>query len=1333
MKLAFLLLLLLQSISSFSVDIRFNKVPNLDLLLNETIWALGKDYQGHLLIGSNSGLLIYDGYNVASITPKQSNESIKNVRNLLTDKHGVTWIGTRENGLFHLKDNHLEKFSSKNKVDVPLIITAIKENDKGLWIGSDDSLFLITDQNDLIPYPLPKLETSQKKLRIRTINELNHEQFLISTRYSLFIFNFNSHTFVEKKVNGLKNNFINSVHKDSDGNIWLASDFGVYTMPFGSDDFNPYLNDKINYRINTIAVDNKHLWLGSLTKGLLKVSKHDSSISSYQNETIDSSSISGNNITSMYLDQSGVMFVSSFYGGLSYFDTSALSFGLQSHSLNLRECSESPILHGLEVDKSGNLWISAVTGLIEIDVLTNNCIKHDFDLKQKNVFNTFHPLSTFKDSNSTRWVATTKGFNKIDKSTGLIDNSNRQQLKAAIYFMFELSLDKYMLGTSDGLHLFSKGVVEKIKSLENNLLSADFYSYAKDINGRLFFATDSGLAELNDKNELIINSKVQSQLPSKRVYSIYSDEESNLWIGLDKNGLFRFNSDGTLINRFEDKDGLAIDITIFSLLKSNDNLWIGTDSGLVRLDTETNKVHHFHESDGLQDMSFILGSAAKSDSGMLYFGGHNGLNAFYPKDIKLNTTPPNIVLTNLTRFGKKVQAGVEKDEFLINKPINELDELLLSHKDYVIGFEFAALDFADPSRNKYAFKMEGQDPDWNYVNADDRKISYSNLAPGDYIFRVKAANKDGIWNETGKSLKVKVLPAPWLTWWAYTLYILAFFALLCAYMYRKNKANAEITKRLRIEVDKQTKELQVQKGKVENLLERKNELFANVSHEFRTPLTLILGPINKLLGSSSQSRDDVQSLQMVNRNANRLLTMIEQLLQLAKMSHHEEVTFIPQQVQANLETLVTSFQPLAETKKITLTLIQNDDAAISATQDVIDVVFGNLISNAIKYTQIGGEITVKSHKHDDFINIEVTDNGCGLDKKQQVEIFNRFTRLDSHLDIAGVGIGLSVVEEMLKVNNGSIKVKSQLGKGSTFAVRFHCVEFTADTKSIESNKTLVDQLVKESNSEEDVNSHIQYYGSKSHESILIIDDNLDMRTHVADTLKHQYYCITADRGKTGIAEAIKVVPDIIICDVMMPEMDGFQVSRVLRSDTRTSHIPLILLTALNDKKSRIKGWRENIDVYLTKPFDAQELLIQLENILVIRNILKKKAGAALKSGKISMNSGLPKNDQMFVDKFVKLIAKMYTDPNFLRPQMANMMAVSDRQLQRKLKALIDKNPLDYLREFRIKKAAEILKDGTQVSITADQCGFNSVTYFSKCFKDQYGVSPKVYQKTCNNI
>ena len=363
--------------------------------------------------------------------------------------------------------------------------------------------------------------------------------------------------------------------------------------------------------------------------------------------------------------------------------------------------------------------------------------------------------------------------------------------------------------------------------------------------------------------------------------------------------------------------------------------------------------------------------------------------------------------------------------------------------------------------------------------------------------------------------------------------------------------------------------------------------------------------------------------------------------------------------------------------------------------------------------------------------IQVSDTGCGLDENQKNEIFNRFQRLDSHANIDGVGLGLSVVEEMVKINKGTINVESEKGVGSTFTVIFDAIDAQeiSETPEID-NHRLVSQLARNSSLEfEKQQEDVVFLGNKKNDTILIIEDNNDMREHITDTLKDNFYCIVTNRGKSGVALAIEHVPDIILCDVMMPEMDGFKVSRIIRSDSLTSHIPLVLLTALHEKQYRIKGWRENIDAYLTKPFDNQELILQLNNILTIRNLLKQKAKEHVTAGKnVDMASDLPKVDQNFINKLNKIIADNYKNPNLQRPQIASAMAVSTKQLQRKLKALIDKNPMDLLKEYRLTKAAELLKDGYQVSFVSDECGFNSLSHFSQVFKEQYGTPPKKYQQ-----
>ncbi len=1276
---------------------------------------------------SDSNIWKYNGHTIFPIQNSFSSSNLTSLRKILVDSFGNIWIGTKNLGLLRIENNKIEPFIAQNNSSINSNkITAICDGKTGLWVATDKGLNFINSNNEVKNYKLPRSTLKLTNL-ITSIADISEQELLIGTQSYLFTFNKLSHKFTKHVLNGLNKTYINIVYKDYEENQWVGTDTGVFTKEIGSEGFKPYFSSAINFRINSITIDDKSVWLGSGLNGLYRISKHDSSIINYRNNPIDDSSISGNSILTL-LDDSKTLFISSFHGGINYFDTKALIFGLENNSINSIYCAKSEVFYNIDVDESNNIWVSSEAGLIEYQQSSGKCINYHLNFLKNNVYRHDSPFYSFKDSSNRRWITSSSGISSIDKDTGLIDTSLQPKFNKAVLFMLEKEENSFVLGTRDGLYTYKDQKFIKIHSKDEPLLKAEVHNYQKNKNN-YFFATNSGVAILDNNNKYSLYSKVQSQLPTTEILSLVMNDKQDLWVGTYNFGLFKFNKKGDLIVRYDDKNGLNTSLSIFSILsEGNNSLWMGTNNGLIHLNLKTNLAHTYHKNDGLQGDYFLKSSSFKTPDGKLYFGGRNGFNSFYPEQIKLNISPPNIVLTNFTRFGKPVESGVEQNGFLLKKNINDLKELTLTHNDYVIGFEFSALDFADPSRNKYAYMMEGLDPEWIYTNADNRRISYSNLKPGEYTFRVKGSNKDGVWNEKGKSLKVVVKPAPWFSWWAYIIYSSAFFLLLSWYINRKNQTNKRITKMLRIEVAKQTKDLKTQKTKVESLLAKKNELFANVSHEFRTPLTLILGPINKLL-KTNLPITSINDLKMVNRNANRLLTMIEQMLQLAKVSSNEKLQFFPLETKPHIFDIVKSFTPLAQQKRIKLSLNSNVESAISTTIDALDIILGNLLSNAIKYTQTGGEITVTSDITNNRINISVKDTGSGLDQQQQKDIFNRFKRLDLHQNIQGIGIGLSVVESLLNVNNASMQIVSKPGEGSTFTVSFNTIEMKFEEPLEKSESLLLRQLTVETTDTIRANTDTQPKLRMLKENILIIEDNDDMRAHIADTLKDTYHCLLADRGKAGIEIAIKHVPDIIICDVMMPEMDGFQVSRVMRSDTRTSHIPLILLTALHDRESRIKGWREHVDVYLTKPFDAQELLIQIENVLVIRNILKRKAGQQIIIGE-NRNSDLPKRDQLFVNKLNQLIVKKYKNPLYLRPQLASDMAVSERQLQRKLKALIDKNPMDLLREYRLSQAANMLKEGYQVGVTSDACGFNSVAYFSQCFKAQFGLSPKVYQTTC---
>jgi signal transduction histidine kinase/ligand-binding sensor domain-containing protein/DNA-binding response OmpR family regulator len=1314
------------------------------MLPNVRIRSIVQDQQGFLWLNSNTNLWRFDGYNLQvytdfldkSIDPTSS---LTELSHLFVGHDDTLWITSKHKGLIKLNNHSITAYQhqadNKHSISSNYVSAFIELNNNNIWLGTKNGLNHFFN-GKFTHYPLPSPDYNLKDNFITSIVSLSEQELLVASKNNLFSFNIETKAFTQFRLpHTIDDFFIYNIYKDNDNKTWLATNQGVFVMHSYAGQFNAYKPEIINFSVPSILVDKQNIWLGSILNGLYKISKKDGSIQNFKHKAEADTSISDDNITSLTLDNHGVLWISSFNGGVNYIDTNTLNFNLASISSTSLYCSKSSVIYGFEQD-GDDIWLASEKGLIKYNEQKNNCQFIDKNTDNTPAFSQNIPFSINIDSQRQKWITSSDGLNVMRENNMLVDDKIHHSRYKNSYFSSEYQANLILFGTDKGLYIYhdDSQIVEAFAVIDLALSHAKFNSYIKDSHNNYFFATNLGVAFINSQGQLVIQNKIQSQLPTQEISSLLFRNDE-LWIGTSLNGLFHFDSNLDLIQHYDVSNGVASNLSIQSMQSDQFNhLWIATENGLINLHPETNWSHTFHLSDGLQNDYFLRSSSYKANDGRLYFGGNKGYNAFYPEDIKTNQTAPEIVLTNFTRFGKSVAIGVENDGFVLSKPINQLEQMTLGHKDYVIGFEFSALDYTDSSRNQYAYMMQGLDPDWIYVDASDRKISYSNLAAGNYVFKVIGTNKDGIWNKAGKSLKITVRPAPWLSWWAYSAYTLLFFSLLFWYINRKNRANARITQLLRTEVAKQTKQLQIQKQKVENLLVRKNELFANVSHEFRTPLTLILGPINKLL-NTPLSVSEINALKMVNRNANRLLTMIEQILQIAKISDNENIKFYPQKTKLYIETIVETFKPLANEKNLDLQLANCDDAAVSTSKDAIEMIIGNLLSNAIKYTPAGGRITVSAKTKDNKLYIEVSDTGCGLSQSQQKDIFNRFTRLDTHKNIEGIGIGLSVVEELLKVNNADITITSTPDVGSRFIVCFHCIDIDFEDRNDQSNKMSNSLLLKQL-THETIEIHnpnfSQQDNNKQGENILIIEDNHDMRLHIADTLKDNYQCLLAQEGKEGIALAIEHVPDIIICDVMMPGMDGFQVCRVIRSDTRTSHIPLVLLTALEDRKSRIRGWREHVDAYLTKPFDAAELLLQLENILVIRNILKTKAGQQVKVGNNTAHIDLPKKDQQFIQKLNNIITHNYKNPLFLRAKLATEMAVSERQLQRKTKALIDKNPMDLLREYRLSQAAIMLKDGYQVSISSDECGFNSVTYFSQCFKAQFGMTPKNYQTTCKN-
>ena len=825
-------------------------------------------------------------------------------------------------------------------------------------------------------------------------------------------------------------------------------------------------------------------------------------------------------------------------------------------------------------------------------------------------------------------------------------------------------------------------------------------------------------------------------------FSVHEDADGLLWLGT-RAGLNKFDPASKAFIAYRKKDGLPGDTVSGILGDDQGRLWISTDAGLARFDPATETFASFGVSDGLQGDAFTLGAYHRSSNGEMYFGGSNGLTVFDPERVSDPASagePPAIVLTDFLLSNRSVPLrSVDASSPLAND-ISHTGELVLTHENAMFAFSFAALSYDNPQKNQYAYRLDGLNEDWVYTGADQRIATYSGLGPGDYLFRVKGSNKDGVWNEEGASIRVTILPPFWQTWWAYTIYAVAFSMALFAFVKVRTRALSHRAELLEVAVNERTERIRQQKQLIEHqadhlkeLLEVKEKLVTNISHEFRTPLTLILGPIEQTLNNAIDNGIKPQ-LQMAKRNGQRLLRLVDQLLGLSRLGADEPLTRSAQPLTRVAQAITESFQPLATDKGLTLQLGQSDDLWVNCASDALEKILLNLLSNALKYTPAGGTVRVDVNEaSDDVVALTVTDTGIGIPPEHHQSVFERFHRVDGGGEgIPGAGIGLALVKELAEHYGGSVALACEPGHGTTVTVCLPLHRHEPDSIPSSQNRIAIDTEASGLEAMTLAATDTSEFASRSVEdqrpSILIIEDNADMRSYLVDLLADTYQCSTAVDGQQALERAFKDIPDLVLCDVMLPGVDGYGVSHRLKEDERTSHIPIIVLTARGDHESRVEGLRERVDEYLTKPFDDEELCLRIANLLEIRDALKTRFSRDSYIDGVAQRSGHNEKEQAFLDKLEAVLDKHYAEPEFRLSDMAQAAAMSERQLQRKLKAVIDHTPAEYLRAFRMRKAVEQLRQGSQIGVVAYEVGFSSQAYFTSCFKAQFGATPKQFQQ-----
>jgi len=1298
----------------------FNHLSSEDGLRSSIIRSVIKSQDDFIWIGTLKGLYRFDGYEVTQFSMPDG-QPFNYVRTIVEDQSNTVWIATQDDGIFYIEAGLVYSFKQKGEVDLGSFQVIFKANES-IYLVFAESIIQISGLNNIktIKNPITNL--------IYSAIEVQSDQLMLGTQNHVYILNTLTSKFNEVPINSEQSNRRKHViHIDSSRRIWLGRSDGLYEYSKDCQCFIDKHDVLHDIEIHTLGSDNHSLWIGTNQMGVYRFDKETNSVKQYTYDKNNQFSISDIAVISVHVSSDDDLLVGTFNNGLNFINLNSLLFGSVPGIDFQVVCLPSYVIYGIYEESETELWVGTNQGMTRLDLNQESCENFKanpnspFSISGKYVFG-------FYKKENELLILGSAGIDVLDLSTNTIKVWSNLIPATSTFFVFELSVNVFLIGTDQGL-LFFDSESQELKILDSTLgerLPYRFYHVAETPDG-IFFSSNQGLYKLIGDGLEYMPIILDDNEEIQDITGLSYDGENGLLIAADRKYFLRVIPE----NGIEDLSDLINDgdynVIVLEIIQDEKGLfWMSSDNGIYKLNLENKQVHNFQSTDGLQSNDFLLISSHQGKSGKLYFGGRQGFNGFYPADITVNDTPPNVVLTEVSQLNKTIALGqATLGGFVLDHPINEMSALELGHKDLSIGFEFAALDYADSSRNQYAYRLLGFNDDWSFVGADNRTANYTNLDPGNYTFQVKGSNKDGVWSPEPKELSIKVYPAPWFSPWAYAAYVLIVLSAIWAFIRYKTIASRKRAEQLEVTVAERTQEVVLQKKMVESLLDHKNEVFANVTHEFKTPLALILGPMDEMANEPELAKFSSQ-LAMVQRNAKRLLLMVGQILKLSQAEQDKEVIRESQAIQPILLMLYESFLPLAKDKGITLNLKNENEVNVYATSECIETVVGNLISNAVKYTNNGGNISIASLLKGDEVCITVSDNGAGIKEQDIGKIFNRFVRLDDNKNIQGTGIGLAVVKEVTEANNGFVSVLSEWGAGSTFSVTFPITQLSVDG---ELSRAMTDQLV--SNVETELlESEIAVSVAHNEHvvTVLIIEDNLDMQKHTGNVLRNRFNCIFADRGELGIAMALKEVPDIIICDVMMPGMDGYQVTRILRHDERTSHIPIILLTALNTKESRIKGWREKIDRYMTKPFDGTELIVQLDSMLSIRKLLQQKTNTVINNRGPLDTLDLSKQDLRFIEKLKDVIARFYSNEYFQKADLADKMAVSDRQLQRKVKALIGVGPLAMLRDYRLTQSKRLLKDGFQVGQVSDDCAFGSVSYFGTCFKNKYGMTPKQYQQ-----
>jgi signal transduction histidine kinase/DNA-binding response OmpR family regulator/streptogramin lyase len=1145
------------------------------------------------------------------------------------------------------------------------------------------------------------------------------------------------------KYNG-REKLLYSLTADADNDLWIYvtdRNLGIFLFEPGIGKLTHIHRNSPSIHLNVdivhgIVADSQNLiWVATDHGGINLINKKRKTVQYILHSDQDEQTLNQNSINVLYKDDHGIIWVGSFKEGICYYHENIIRFPVFRTIPGSASSIPFDDVNCFAEDEKGNLWIGTNGGgLIYFNRSSNEFRQFKNDPANPNSLSNNIIVSLCYDHNHTLWIGTYfGGMNRYDgnrfirykhsaaDTTSISDDS--------VWEIFEDSKHNLWVGSlQGGVDVFdvNRRKIRSYGTRYRNTIHANYIpAFMEDSQGKIWIGTGYGI-ELFDPEKgtfthYLSQTNDSKSLSNNSILSIVEDSRGRIWIGTH-GGLNLFDRKTNTFRGFTTDDGLPHN-SIFTVLEdANHNIWLGTPNGLsnlvidkTRIDSVAFTIHNYDESDGLQKKQFNENAALRTWKDEMVFGGAAGFNIFNPNEIRINHNKPRIVLTGLQMLNRNVAIGEEMNgRKILNQSITTTDELVLRHKDNIFAIEFAALSFFHPERSKYRYRLRGFDKSWVTVNASQRKATYTNLDPGDYVFQVKASNNDGVWNDEGIELKITVQPPFWRSRIAMVIYVLLILGALMI-----TRTLIQQRERVKFSIEQERQEVQ----RVHELDMMKIKFFTNVSHEFRTPLTLILTPVERMI---KKAEDPVQitQLQLIQRNAKRLLNLVNQLLDFRKMEV-QETKFNPSEgdIIAFIKDTVSSFSDLSEKKNVKLEFessVQHLETIFD--QDKLEKILFNLLSNSFKFTPEKGSVSVRlgqiNVSETLFLQIDVTDTGIGIPSDKLDKVFDRFFQSDLPKSMVnqGSGIGLSITKEFVKAHDGSITVESEVGRGTTFTVLLPVKDVAVhhETAQVEVIASLEPG---EQPSADERGSRLPM--------LLLVEDNEDFRFYLKDNLSLHYQVVEARNGKEGLAQAQRVLPDLIVSDVMMPEMNGIELCRRVKTDKNISHIPVILLTARTAEEQKLEGFESGADDYVTKPFNFEILQSRIRNLIHQRELFHKefRQKIEVKASTIAITS----LDEKLIQNAIRYVEAKISDADFSVEELSHELGMSRVHLYKKLQALTGKSPLEFIRSIRLQHAAQLLeKSQLTVSEVAYKVGFNNPKYFAKYFKEEFMVLPSAY-------